>query len=236
MRTRTLQQILDSARQLADQGGPNDGRNTDASLTYQANQFVAMLWGKLVAVAPDRFLQSYDLSTTAGTKSYDLSAAIPDFMSMRRVARVSSTGQECRIEAFGLAEKSNGNPWAVAPFSPVRYRVWGQGLDGADVSINFEPDPGTSTYRLYYVQAPQNLVDLTDAYDGVAGFENWIEHRLAIWMKERDEEDTSGLRADLAAIEQSIMALAGQRDAGAAPRVQETRQGRWMGRSRGRWY
>lgn len=235
MRTRTLQQIIDSARQLADQGGTNAGRNTDASLMYQANQFVAMLWGKLVAVAPDRFLQSYDLSTTAGTKSYDLSAAIPDFMAMRRVARVDGSGHEHRIEAFGLAEKSDA-AHPLWPTAPVRYRVWGQGLDGTDVSINFEPDPGTHTYRLYYVQAPQTLDNLNDAYDGVAGFENWIEHRLAIWMKERDEEDTSGLRADLAAIEQSIMALAGQRDAGAAPRVQETRQGRWMGRSRNRWY
>lgn len=233
MRTRTLQQILDSARQLADQGGENAGRNTDASLTYQANQFVAMLWGKLVTVAPDRFLQTYDLSTTAGTKAYPLSA-ITDFMAIRRVARLDSAGNECRISAFGLAEKSNAaQPWGLAP---VRYRVWGQGLDGSDVSINFEPDPGTNTYRLYYVQAPQHLVNLADTFDGVAGFENWVEHRLAIWMMERDQEDTSGLRADLAAIEQSIMALASQRDAGEAPRTQETRQGRWLGYSRRRWY
>lgn len=233
MRTRTLQQILDSARALADQAGDNDERNSDASLIYQANQFVAMLWGKLVAVAPDRFLQTYDLATTAGTKSY-LLTAVTDFMAMRRVARVDGSGNECRIEAFGLAEKTY-SPRAF-PLAPVRYRVWGQGLDGSNVSINFEPDPGTNTYRLYYVQAPQNLALVGDSYDGVAGFENWIEHRLAIWMKERDEEDTSGLRADLAAIEQSIMALAGQRDAGEAPRTQETRQGRWLGSARRRWY
>lgn len=231
MRTRTLQQIIDSARQLADQGGENAERNTDASLIYQANQFVAMLWGKLVTVAPDRFLAFDDIATTAGTKTYTLP---DDFMAVRRVARRDSAGNEYRIEAFGLAEKSNGSrAWALGP---VRYRVWGQGLDGSDASINFEPDPGNDTYRLYYVQAPQNLVDLSDAYDGVAGFENWIEHRLAIWMMERDEQDTSALRADLAAIEQSIMALASQRDAGEAPRTQETRQGRWLGYSRRRWY
>lgn len=229
MRTRTLQQIIDSARQLADQGGVNAGRNTDASLIYQANQFVAMLWGKLVTVAPDRFLRTHDLSTTAGTKSYSLSA-ITDYMAMRRVARLDSSGNECRIEAFGLAEKSNSQSTAV------RYRLWGQGLDGSAASINFEPDPGTATYRLYYVQAPQNLAALGSSYDGVAGFENWIEYRLAIWMLDRDQEDTSALRADLAAIEQSIMALATQRDAGEAPRVQETRQGRWLGYARRRWY
>ena len=38
-RTRTLTQIRDSARQLADQAGTT--RNTDASLAYQLDQFVA---------------------------------------------------------------------------------------------------------------------------------------------------------------------------------------------------
>lgn len=228
-RTRTRSQIMAAARALADQTGTT--RCTDAQLAYQINQLIAQLWGKLVAVDPDRYLTTHDLSTTAGTKAYNLTTAAADFMSMRRVARVDGD-REWPIEKYGLAEKSyyQDDYPGFSSFTRVRYRVWGTGIDGADCTINFEPDPGTATYRLYYVQAPQ-VIDETaggdsDTLDGVAGWEAWIEHKLAIWMKERDEEDTSGLRADVAQIERTMMVLAAQRDAGKAPRVQNVRRRR----------
>jgi hypothetical protein len=224
-RTRTRAQIMASARALADQVGTT--RNTDAVLAYQINQLIAQLWAKLVAVDPDRFLVAGSISTTAGTKAYALPAA---FMSMRRVARVVGS-YEYTIEKFGLAEKASGYDYpGFAHADGVRYRVWGQGLDGSAVRINFEPDPGTATYAIYYVQAPQ-VIDETaggdaSTVDGVAGWERWIELQLAIWMKERDEEDTGSLRADVAQIEKTMMVLASQRDAGKAPRVQNVRRRR----------
>lgn len=220
-RTRTRTQIREAARALADQVGTL--RCTDAQLDYQIDQIVAQLWGKLVAVDPDRYLVSTTISTTSGTKAYALPAG---FMSMRRVAKTVGT-REYAIEKFGLAEKSSGYDYpGFDRANGVRYRVWGGGHDGSGVRINFEPDPGTGTYTIYYVAAPELFANDADTFDGVAGWERWVEINLAIWMKERDEEDTGSLRADVAQIEKTMMVLATQRDAGKAPRVQNVRRRR----------
>lgn len=98
----------------------------------------------------------------------------------------------------------------------------GQGIDGTEGLLYFEPDPGTETYTLHYIQAPQELAADDDDFDGVAGWEEWVIYDVGIRMMLKEEADASALERERARIEARIRRMAGERDSGTAPRVQDT--------------
>lgn len=221
-RTRTREQIRDSARQLADQVGSTFV--TDAAANFWIDQAVAELWDLLLAADPDRYLVTSNVNTTQGTKGYALPA---DFYKLRGVDLLVGS-ERYSLEPYQFAERNRYRAEAVAfpasEFSGVRYRVQRGGMTGSTGEIRFEPDPGTNTYELHYLQAPQLLTTDGATFDGVAGWEDWVVYTVAIQMMLKEESDPSGLMAERARIEQRINRMAADRDMGRAPRIQDVRE------------
>lgn len=220
-RTRTRLQIATMARRAADCVG--DSHISDAEVVDWIDQDIAELWDMLVAPDPDRYSVVETITTTAGTLAEDLPE---DFYQVRAVDRVEGS-ERIPIDPWKLQERGQHRGTTFLShslgFEPVHYRVMGQGIDGTLAQIHFLPDPGTATYEIRYVQAPQLLVADDDVFDGVAGWEEWVILSVAIRMLIKQDRDSSGLERQRARIEARIEHMAGMRDAGAAPQVADTR-------------
>jgi hypothetical protein len=224
MRTRTLAALEDDARQLADT--VNDAHVTSALAIIWINQGIAELWRKLVNVYPDRYTLRATFSTTAGTAAYDMADVLTtdDFMAVRRVDLLVGS-QRIPIEPFALQEAPYhaSDPTNGYNGRLTRYRIIGQGIDGTGTQIYFDPDPGTNTFAIWYVQAPQLLVADDDVFDGIAGCEDWVVCYAAMRMCIRQETDHTPIMAEMARIESSILSAGGKRDVGRAPQIADVR-------------
>lgn len=219
--TRTLAEIQTEVRVLTDT--VNDRHISDAHLTYWINQGLAELRGILLRLDPDRHVTTTTVSTTAGTAGYNLPA---NFLSLRRVDLVEGT-RRYPIEQFQLQEPpywySDFAGSGAPPYAATRYRLIGD-------QITFDPDPGTRTFTLYYVQVPTRLAAGGDTVDGVIGWEDWIVMFVAARVRVRNEEDPSFELAEMARIEDKIKAEAANRDSGQAPKIGDVRpRGAWPG-------
>jgi len=211
-RTRTRDQLVQRARELADM--ETNGFISDTEAEEMVAQSVAELWGILVTTDPDRYSVTSDISATAGTYEYAVPA---DFMQCLMVERLIGSGPDgITLEPYSLQEQNQigladlGGSFVTS----VRYLVTGQGADGSGTVVRFRPDPGSATYRLHYVQAPQDLAAGASEFDGVAGWEEFVTHDAAIQMKQKEESDTSVLERRLARIETRIKRLSGLRKSG----------------------
>ncbi len=220
-RTRTRLQIRDGARARADTVG--DENVSDTACNYQIDQALARLWGKLTRTDAKRYATSATVSATSGTLTYSLPA---DFQATFALDLEVSATERYPVEPFMWHERSFGSLRATGgdPWCPVqtRYTIFGQGISGSTGVLMFDTDPGTRTYRHWYIQAPQLLTSDVSTFDGVAGWEDWIELTVAIWMCGKQERDTAWLQNERAMVEAEIMANAPLRDAGRASRVQDT--------------
>lgn len=220
MRTRTLTQLIADVRARADMEG--DGHVTDAMITVWLNQGIADLWDMLVFSDPERHYVTDTISTTTGTESY----VLPDDFYQMRGVDVEIQGRRYPIEPLQFQERlgplTDGD-LAVFGAPVTRYQVRSSGIDGSGTRLYFDPDPGTHTYRIHYVQAPQLLASGTDELDGVAGWEDYpveFARKLAL---ERQEQDSSPAHAALEQLRGRIRKMASLRDAGGSPRIADVR-------------
>lgn len=219
MRTRTRLQIRDGARARADMVGNDNVSDTQAN--YQIDQALARLWGILTRASPTRYLSSSTISATAGTLEY----AVPsDFMAVYAVDLEVSSTERYPVDPFNFNERSFGQLTAYPGFGPVttRYQILYQGLAGTAARLVFDVDPGTRTYRLWYIQNPQLLTSDASTFDGVAGWEDWIELTVAIFMLTKTERPSDDLKIERQKVEAEILAGAPIRDSGRASTIQDT--------------
>lgn len=240
MRARTFIALQAEAMALADCGNDphiteaDDGEGGTINLAaLWVNQGIAELWRKCVRVNPDRYLRRVEFTTTAGTAAYALSDILDDddaetteddnFLAVRRIDLIRN-GQRTPIEEFSLQEAPFNYP-TTTNAGLTRFRVIGQAVDGTDSHIYFDPDPGTNTYALWYVERPPVLVADDDSFDGVAGFEDIVVAYAAERMALRqDNTETAQLIAALGArAESSIVPIATTRNMGSAPRIADVR-------------
>jgi len=233
MRTRTRAELRTMARQRSDQ--PVAGFWTDANVDIEIDQSVAQLWGMLANADPDRFLKTQSISTTTGTKAYALA---DDFYKVRAVDLLIGTNR-FTIHPYELGER-NDYRWDQIFTLPdgsagAHYRIMRGLKDGVNEEIEFEPDPGTQTYEVHYIQAPQDFTagagGDAEVLDGIAGFEDWIVYDVAAKMlaKEESFEAANFMLQQRGAAELRLKHLAADRDAGYAPQIQRSRRNasRW---------
>ena len=82
--TRTLSELRDTARALADE--VESDFITDAQLDFWINQAIAALWDLVTQADPDRYYKVGTIPTTEGTKNYALP---PDFYKLRALDLIS---------------------------------------------------------------------------------------------------------------------------------------------------
>lgn len=210
-RARSLLTIRNAARALADQA--NTAFVTDAQANVMINQSLNDLWEKITTADPSRYVTESTVAATTGVKTYALPA---DFYKLRYLDKVSGTDRYT-VHPYLVSEK-NRYRLGIARDIPF-YSLIGQNL-------TFEPDPGTATYKLGYLQLFTELASDADTFDGVAGWEDYTIWDVAGRMAVKEESDPSPFWAERARIERRIEAVAHDRDFSRAPTIADTRSSR----------
>lgn len=225
--TRTLLQLRDDARCYADM--ESSAFVSDAEVTRYINLGCAGLWHVLVQANADRHATDTEITTVGGTYEYALPT---DFAAIRKVEKRQTSGSETgwRLEPYNLSEDTEAitgtGLGALTGYESLRYAVLRQGVDGADTRLRMSNDPGAGFLRVWYIQHPVELVDDTDTFDGVAGWEEWAVLWAAEQMMAKEESDPSALIRRRAELTERIKMISADRDIGTAPSVAMVRRRR----------
>lgn len=194
MRTRTLANLRADVREWSDM--LTSTFISDANMNERLNKSIALLYGKLVAVrGPDYYEKQASFSTTAAKSLYDLSADM--------TPTASDFWQLIQVEITDGTFKR-----AVQPFMRKEGPRWQE-----------YPVPAGYSFNLLYVPAPTRLVNDSDVFDGIAGFEDWAVLDTVIGALAKEENDVSVYMNERAKWQEAIDALASDRDAGWPERI-----------------
>lgn len=220
MRTIKLSDLITEVRRRADVESVLD-RFPDSEVTSYINASIARLYALM-----DRLDVSYytttapTITTTAGTSLYALPV---DFWILKAVTVRLSSSVNLRARKYSPEQgpwlKSTGN-WVYG--LPIYYRLKGKdpfsgsNKDDPNVKeyIDFAPIPGSAYgIDIEYTKAPQKLYSGDDAFDGQAGFEEWVILDAAIKIKRKQRLDCGDLMSDKAEMEAHVVSLGSNKDA-----------------------
>ena len=218
-RTLTLDDMIAQVRARTDQ--ENDDVVEDAAhLTPWINNGIADFCQQMGEANPDWYLATDTVTTTTGTLEYALPA---DFMQMRGVEY--SNGGRMTIEVPEFAWQERNRAFHIPPgYNHVRYRIIRNGIDGAGARIAFRPDPGSRVYTIHYVPNPPELAAGSDAFDGIAGFEEYVIEFACIKVRVKQEEDPTPHQQALAHQRQRINGLKHRRDVSGGAHIARVRR------------
>ena len=189
---------------------------TDAEINALLNEGLAEVYDLLVQARAQEYKRNaYGITTAAGTSSYVLPA---DFYALISVD--IQYGSNLVISAKPYAEfERNTYKWLPGwqLNAPVYYRLTGG-------NVTFIPVPsGTFSVTLNYYPTYTQLVNDSDTFDGVDGWEAYaIWFAVAACQSKHKTMDPAFAMARVAALKARIEALAAYRDAGNAERVHDT--------------
>lgn len=217
--TRTLIQLRTRARQLAYQ--EESDLVSDDELNDIVNERCQELYDLLISVrGQDYYSAETSITSVSGQAVYSL----PDDFYQLHIAMVSDGVRTVGMATFEEQEYpqlSDMEGSGSFSYYDVRYRLKQQGIE-------FRPAPNTTawSFKLRYIPRFERLVNDSDTFDGINGWERYVEVAAAIDMVNKDESDAGPLLLELQRIEQRIRTLAPARDAGRPPRIVDTR-GDW---------
>ncbi len=222
--TKTLAQLRAMVRELADQetSAASTAFVDTTELDARINEALKQLYNLLIAARGQEY---YVTSTTWAAVADQEDYALPaDFMRLLTVYVKDGGSRYETIPTWEMTERPDllwRGAVGTTNIGEYRYR-----LQGANIS--FLPAPSTTSHTFYalYVPAMTELALDTDTFDGVAGWEKWAALTAAIDLASKEEavEHVQMLMAQRALIQSQIEQLGGERDAGRAPRIQDTRR------------
>lgn len=223
----TFGDIITKAQQRADR--VNSPFISDAEWKGMANASLQQLYEKLIeAYGADYFVQaSADITTTGATDTYALPT---DFFKLLGVdLRVWPSGTAntgwLTVWKFNFAERNNYSLRGAAGWRgpPMRYRLRGS-------NIVFMPVPaGGQTLRLWYAPVFTPLVNDSDTFDGVNGWEEWVVNDVAMKALVKDESDVSGVMALQQVQNDRLQTIIDSRDVGAPETTADVYRGSLYG-------
>jgi hypothetical protein len=216
----TLATMRTLARQRAamESLDPTNAFVSDTEIASNLNYHLNFLYRRLVAAREAGYFRKATpatITTVADVASYALPA---DFYQLISVDWQRAPGNFVSVYAITEAER---NIWRRTPG-----RIW----DGRasyqlqNQNIVFFPTPqADSTFLLNYVPSFVPLVADADAFDGVAGFEDYAIWKTAAWMHQKDQDESGAQYAELQAqsILQEVTDLMQARDNASPARVQD---------------
>lgn len=187
----------------------NDGdlrlvRHPLATVKVWINQGVKELYNLLVNANQDLYMDSDDITVTAGTIEYSLDA---EFFKSLGVDKLLSTGKYAAIRRFNNADRNQR--------VELRYRIMGSKLRLSG------PDDWSGTLRHWFIPAATALSDDTDTFDGINGFEDYVINYCLIKAKTKDDEDLGELPGIKKDLEQKIKDTMQDRDEGEPDQVRD---------------
>jgi hypothetical protein len=179
---------------------------SDAELTNYINSSIKELYDILVQEYDGEYYVSEYEFTTTDSKTYDLPS---DFYKLKGVDMKINNSNFYTLKQFNFNERNRYTENAPnSPYSFVRYRLQGG-------KLAFTPKPGTGKdTKIWYIPLATELVDDSDTFDGINGYEEYVIVDAAIKMLLKEESDASALyqmKADLSA---RITQAAANRNAG----------------------
>lgn len=200
---------------------PNTTFATSAEGYERINYSIAKLYGKLVnSAGADFFRESRSLTTTANAAYTDIGATGSSLNTLsgsflRLLSLEATIGEypqtipelpdwEMR-HAFANQVGWTGRPgvsWrAAGPFYTLEYAANG-------ARIHWWPTPVTThTVTAWVIPTAPILVQTSDTFDGINGFEDWVIHDVAIYLKQREESDPSVLMAERDRLEGDMLKM-----------------------------
>lgn len=220
MRTVTLQELMDRARQYADM--QNNNFITEPELKLYIKNACTKYWNLI-----NQLGQDYNLITSPTTlfESNVKDYALPsDFLHVRGVdLAVSSSPQPndiwLNVKPFQFAERNRfqGYPYfsGFGISTYLRYRI-------KNNFISFDPYPqGYGSFRIHYTPVMPDLLQPTDTIDGINGFEDYIALKAAERMLAKEESDVSWVLKKINEFEVMIKQAADDRNRDRSDRVQD---------------
>lgn len=211
----TFGQIILQAQQRADL--VNSGFISDAEWEAMTNASLQQLYEKLIeAFGSDYHVQTPYSITTDGTN--DAYALPTDFFKLLGVdlqlspSSASSSIGWVTLWRFNFAERNRftlPNILTIWGRTNLTYRLRGS-------KIWFEPLPmGGQSLRLWYAPVFTPLVNDSDTFDGINGWEEWVVNDVAQKALVKEESDISGVQALQAVQNDRLASIIENRDAGA---------------------
>lgn len=218
----TLSQFKTRAREASDQEGSLFV--SDSELTTYINSSAQELYDLLVS----SFTDLYTVLSASQTPTVTAAITLPtDFYKLRGVDYQISTSEWVDVQQFSFQERNNNNSLAFGSFSrltDVRYR-----LTGSSILLTPENKALNSTFRIWYVPVMSELVDDTDTFNGINGWEQYIVIDAAIKMLNKEESDSSNLVLQKKQLKERIETMAQNRDAANPEVILPSTKGYWWG-------
>lgn len=217
---RTLQQVRDDAAARADMTVTASTFVTITQANVWVNLAIAELRDIMIAEMGDDWLAtvSTPAAIIANTDRYTLPTDCYKALGVDVSMDNQVTWQS--LERFEFSERNKFATSSVWGGLLPAYRLFG-------TQVMFRPIPATGIgvyYRIWHIPTITRLVNDSDTFDFVHGWDDWVACRVAIRMLVKEESDTSALVADLALIQQRIIGAVRHRDAGTPKRVQDTQR------------
>lgn len=227
-----LTDLLTNIRQ--DTATENSTVVTDAELTRHIKNAAALLYNKLIkARGQEYYRKEQDVSTVSGTTVYDLNT---DFFQLLSVS-LEYGGSWVELINYQAKDVSRYLNNAVSTGRPYVYRLTGTQPNATDATaikdqIELLPAPtGAFSVKIRYIPVVSHEIHEGSpaiVYNGINGFERWIECTVALRVFSKLRLSApSFLKEELAAVEEEIATIVGERDAGAAEQWRDEQEPRW---------
>ena len=213
----TLAELRDEARRRADMVGDN-GFISDDVLTSWINKSIATLYDIILTTEQGEVFQiNSPILTQVGDNAYLLRA---DFYKL--VSVHSYIGGE-----YYRATKGQTDEFATLRSHPPseyepRYFIKFDAATG-DKHLQVFPAPNPDYLAVVYIPYAPVLSDDDDTWDGFNGWEEWVILDVAIKMLDKEESDSTALRASKEAEERLIKAHSAHFDAGMPMTIKRVR-------------
>jgi hypothetical protein len=225
MRTATLAQLKLDAKQRADM--ENSSFISDTEWNRLINQSITEYYDIVTQkFSDDYYYATLNVPLVSGVSDYDLPT---DFYKLLGVDLLingdptAATAQWSTVKRYEHSDRNYFNNLVVRNalgVQPVRYR-----LQGNKIVIKPVPSVGAQYFRILYNPAFDDLVDDTDSFDFVNGWEELPVIDAAIKALVKEESPIDSLLMQKQVIMQRIESAAENRDAAMPSRVADMRSG-----------
>jgi hypothetical protein len=180
---------------------------TDTEINGYINSAIQELYDKLVEATDDYYVTSATITTDGINDTFDLPT---DFYKLNGVD-YSLNGILQPMEKFVFEDRHK----YIYNTNLVRYRLRSN-------KIMFKPTPSAQTMTIWYTPVFAKLVNDTDEFDGINGWEDFVVCDATMKCLMKEESDVTMLLAEKKGIEDRIDAMKKARDQGRPDRVTDT--------------
>jgi hypothetical protein len=216
----TLATLREQARARADM--KDSGFISASELDFYINSEIQELYDLLTTKFEDYYLISTNSTVLAGTDNVALPS---DFYKLRGIDIEVAPGQFISAKRFTFQERNlQTNPLIYPYFQQNTYFYQIRGNTLYFLNGN---NQAPLNIRIWYVPVAAKLVNASDNFDGINGYEEYVIVGTAMRMLQKEESDVSVLFNAKQLMKKRIEETAANRDVGLPSKVTDVQKGDW---------